>query len=155
MFLVVFPDTADFPMSQWNYCHPRDIFHLAMDINQDNSSSRFRYLELQSLSKSNFLNILVLIHVLLLIYNFLLALCHDECLQRSYKITKSSIKLNGENQNNNIHIKLFFSTLTKEIIEIRPKTRGEILCKITILSNLSKNECFLLLQLMLEEPLEC
>ena len=65
----------------------------------------------------------------LYINNFHLALCYPECLQRSFKITKSSIKLNGENQRDMVHIKLFFSTLTKETIEIKPKTRGEKLCK--------------------------
>jgi len=103
---TVFPDNADIPMSKWNYCQTRDILLLAEDLNQYNSSSQLRFGELQNLSK---------------------ALCFPECLQRSFKITKSSIKLNGENQRDMVHIKLFFSTLTKETIEIKPKTRGEIL----------------------------
>ena len=113
-------------MSKWNYCQTRDILLLAKDLNQYNSSSQLRFGELQNLSKGNYHRYVT---SQLYINNFHLALCYPECLQRSFKITKSSIKLNGENQRDMVHIKLFFSTLTKETIEIKPKTRGEILCK--------------------------
>ena len=132
-------------------------------------TQRLTFLNIKVHHNSDFINFKVQQKVIIPLKSFLLSLtkehnltflkidlCYPECLERSFKITKSSIKLNGESQRDLVHIKMFFSTLTKEIIEIRPKTRSEILCKISSLSNLSKYICtFFQLQLMLEEPLEC
>ena len=81
-------------------------------------------------------------------------ICFPECLEQRFSMTRSSTKLQDVTRQDEISIKLFFSSLTKEMITIRPKTELEILCKFEVSLYFSQM-ILTFLQLKLEESLEC
>ena len=131
-------------MSKMEVCKPKDLHDLVNGILEGNNQTLQRFVYLTNLKKGC-LNFGIKKHFEIS-FSLFSEFCYSRCKEVRYEMSQSSTKLH--NRDDEIYIKLFFSSLTKKVIEIRPKSKGEIICKYSIIKSF-KSLIYNMFQLML------
>ena len=117
--------SEDEKMSKMKLCKPKDLHDLINGMLSENNATLQRFVYLANLKKGILRNILFKKEAFEL--HCISDFCYSRCREVRYEISQSSTKLHK--REDVIYVKLFFSSLTKKVIETRPQSKGEIICK--------------------------